>query len=119
MLRQLGGSFGVALISTFLTRDNQHHRADLVSKLSVNAADVQQRINILTNGFRAKGMPSNIAHESALKLMDRMVNLQAVVLSYMDVFLWIGIMFLVCVPFVIALIKESKNNIDMAHALQE
>jgi DHA2 family multidrug resistance protein len=80
---------------------------------------VQQRVSALTNGFQAKGMPSNVAHQSALQLMDRMVNLQAVILSYMDVFLWIGVMFLVCVPFVIFLIKESKNSIDMAHALQE
>jgi DHA2 family multidrug resistance protein len=119
MLRQLGGSFGVALISTFLTRDNQFHKADLVSKLSVNSVQVQQRVNALTNGFQAKGMSPNTAHQSALSLMDRMVNLQAVILSYMDVFLWIGVMFLVCVPFVIALIKESKNNIDIAYALQE
>jgi DHA2 family multidrug resistance protein len=119
MLRQLGGSFGVALISTFLTRDNQLHRADLVSKLSTNSAAVQRRVYALTSGFQAKGMSSNVAHKSALELMDRMVNLQAVILSYMDVFLWIGVMFLVCVPFVIALIRESKNNVDMAHALQE
>jgi DHA2 family multidrug resistance protein len=119
MLRQLGGSFGVALISTYLTRDNQAHRANLVADLSTNSAMVQQRVSALTNGFQAKGMPSNVAHQSALQLMDRMVNLQAVILSYMDVFLWIGVMFLVCVPFVIFLIKESKNSIDMAHALQE
>jgi DHA2 family multidrug resistance protein len=119
MLRQLGGSFGVAIISTFLTRDNQLHRADLVSNLSLNSAQVQQRVHALTSGFQSKGMPLNMAHQSALKLMDRMVNLQAVILSYMDVFLWVGVMFLVCVPFVIVLIKKSKNNIDMAHALQE
>ena len=119
MLRQLGGSFGVALISTYLTRDNQVHRVDLVSKLSVNAANVQQRVYALTHGFQLKGMSSNIAKKAALELMDRMVNVQAVVLSYMDVFLWIGVMFLVCVPFVIVFVKESANEIDMTHALQE
>jgi DHA2 family multidrug resistance protein len=119
MLRQLGGSFGVALISTFLTRDNEAHRADLVSKLSVTSPEVQQRLTMLSKGFQAKGMSPDIAYQSALRLLDRMVDLQAVILSYMDVFLWIGVMFLVCVPFVIALIRESKTNIDMAHALQE
>jgi DHA2 family multidrug resistance protein len=119
MLRQLGGSFGVALISTFLTRDNQFHRAELVSKLSVNSANVQQRIGALTKGFQSKGLPSDIAHQSALDLMDKMVSVQSVILSYMDVFLWIGVMFLVCVPLVIALVKESAGQIDMAHALQE
>lgn len=119
MLRQLGGSFGVALISTYLTRDDQFHRADLVSKLSVNAANVQQRVAALTHGFQGKGMPSNVAHQTALDLMDKMVSVQAIILSYMDVFLWIGVMFLICVPFVIVLVKESSKQIDMAHALQE
>ena len=44
MMRQLGGSFGVALISTYLTRDIQTHRSNLVSKLSVYDPAVQQRV---------------------------------------------------------------------------
>jgi MFS transporter, DHA2 family, multidrug resistance protein len=64
-------------------------------------------------------MPSNIAVKSAEQLMDRLVSLQAVILSYMDVFLWVGVMFLVCVPFVILLVRESKHEIDIAHAIQD
>jgi MFS transporter, DHA2 family, multidrug resistance protein len=119
MFRQLGGSFGVALISTYLTRDDQVHRADLVAKLSTDAPAVHQRMMALTGGFVQKGMPSNIAVKSAEQLMDRLVSLQAVILSYMDVFLWVGVMFLVCVPFVILLVRESKHEIDMAHAIQD
>ena len=33
MMRQLGGSFGIAIITTFIARFNQQHRVDLVSKL--------------------------------------------------------------------------------------
>ena len=44
MMRQLGGSFGVASITTFLARQNMVHRSDLVSKLDVNNPIVQQRI---------------------------------------------------------------------------
>ena len=36
MLRQLGGSFGVALISTFLSRETSIHRVDVVSHLNSN-----------------------------------------------------------------------------------
>ena len=115
MMRQLGGSFGVALISTYLTRDIQTHRSVLVSKLSVYDPEVQQRVHELTGGFRSKGMPSDIASKTALRLMDRLVDVQATVLSYMDIFLWVGIMFLVCVPFVLIFIKRSANRPDMAH----
>jgi DHA2 family multidrug resistance protein len=115
MLRQLGGSFGVAIISTYLIRDNQLHRSDLVSKLSVTDPNVQQHIEALSKGFQSKGTPWDIAHKMALQLQDRLVDIQATVLSYMDVFLWIGVMFLVCVPFVLILVKKSKRKVDLAH----
>jgi DHA2 family multidrug resistance protein len=119
MMRQLGGSFGVALISTYLTRDNQVHRSDLMSKLAVTNPVVQQRVQALTGGFQCKGMPLNIAQKTALQLLDRLVDLQATVLSYMDVFLWVGVMFLVCVPFVIIFIKKSADKVDMEHLVSE
>ncbi|MGN6530906.1 MAG: DHA2 family efflux MFS transporter permease subunit [Ginsengibacter sp.] len=115
MLRQLGGSFGVAIISTYLIRDNQLHRSDLVSKLSVTDPNVQQHIETLSRGFQSKGTPWDIAHKMALQLQDKLVDIQATVLSYMDVFLWIGVMFLVCVPFVLVLVKKSKRKVDLAH----
>jgi DHA2 family multidrug resistance protein len=44
MMRQLGGSFGVAVITTFIARQNMVHRNDLVSKLDINNPAVQQRV---------------------------------------------------------------------------
>ena len=44
MARQLGGSFGVAIITTFLSSQNMVHRLDLVSKLDVNDPLVQQEL---------------------------------------------------------------------------
>ena len=119
MLRQLGGSFGVALISTYLTRDIQVHRTDLVNKLSVNSASVQQRVTAMMHGFETKGIPANTAYKTSLRLMDRMVDVQANVLAYMDVFLWVGVMFLVCVPFVIVLVRESRVNTGIGDMVQE
>jgi len=118
MLRQLGGSFGVALISTYLTADNQVHRNDLVSKLSIYNPDVQNRVAALTKGFQSKGIAADAARKTALQLQDRMVDVQATVLSYMDIFLWIGVMFLVCVPFVILFIKKTKHTTKMAHVAE-
>lgn len=115
MLRQLGGSFGVAIISTYLTSDVQVHRNDLLTHLSVTDPAVQQRVKIIAGGFYAKGLPIDQATKSADKLLDGMVNIQSTVLSYMDVFLWIGVMFLVCVPFVILFVKKSKRKLDLKH----
>jgi DHA2 family multidrug resistance protein len=39
-------------------------------------------------------------------------------LSYMDVFMWLGIAFLICIPFVL-LVKQKKvvEKIDLAEAM--
>ncbi len=110
MMRQLGGSFGIALITTYISRKNMVHRSDLVSHIDPTSPEVQQRIAGLTHMFVGKGYSYNVAHEQALKMLDLSVTKQAAVLSYMDVFLGIGIVFLVCVPFVL-LIKKGAGKI--------
>lgn len=115
MLRQLGGSFGVAIISTYLTRDIQIHRSDLLTNLSVTDPAVQQRVKMIARGLYARGETMDEATKAAYKIMDGLVNVQSTVLSYMDVFLWIGVMFLLCVPFVILFIKKAKQKVDMSH----
>jgi len=49
-------------------------------------------------------------------MLDGSVSVQATILSYMDIFLYIGILFLVCVPFVLIFIKRSKAKVSMADA---
>ena len=118
MLRQLGGSFGVAIISTYLLRENQTHRVDLLSGFSTTNPQVHHRVQALTQGFHSKGYPLDIAKQMAYKLLDAMVNIQATILSYMDVFLWIGVMFLACVPFVILFVKKPKRKVDLSHVAE-
>jgi MFS transporter, DHA2 family, multidrug resistance protein len=116
MMRQLGGAFGIALISTFVTRQTDLHRSTLVSHLDVNNPAVQQRVAGMAASMRGKGFDTNAAQQKAYALLEGSVMKQATVLSYMDVFLWVGVMFLVCVPFVLLFIKTSKNTVKLADA---
>ncbi|MCZ2460659.1 MAG: DHA2 family efflux MFS transporter permease subunit [Chitinophagales bacterium] len=109
MMRQLGGSFGIAVITTFMARKTMLHRYDLVSKLDITDPVVQNKIAALRQGFMAKGMTPDMALKSAYKALDYSVFRQAAVLTYMDVFLFIGLLFLVCVPFIL-LSKGSRNK---------
>ncbi len=120
MMRQLGGSFGIALITTYMVRRNAVHRNDLVSHLSAHDPMVQQRVAGMQNSFIGKGMSPDVALQSAHKSLDYMVMKQASVLSYMDVFMFIGLMFLFCIPFIL-LVKEKKEKasekVDVSEAL--
>jgi len=108
MMRQLGGSFGVAVISTFLSRRNMLHRSNLVSALDANDPAVTNRLSGLQHGYIAKGMPPDIALKSGYATLDHVVTKQANVLSYMDAFLYLGILFLICIPFVL-MVKGNRG----------
>ena len=117
MMRQLGGSFGVAVITTYLARKNVMHRSDLVSQLNVNDFDVQQRVHAMQHAFIAKGMTPDVALNSAYKALEYTVAKQASVLSYMDAFLALGVMFLVCVPFVLMVKGNKGKKVDLSEAM--
>ncbi len=116
MMRQVGGSFGVALITTFMARQNMFHRSTLVSKLDVNNPAVTNRVHALQQGFISKGLQPDVALQSAYKALDYNVTAQANVLSYMDVFYYLGILFLIAIPFVL-FVKRSKKKMDMSEAM--
>lgn len=116
MMRQLGGSFGIAIITTFMTIGNATHRSDLIKNVAPENVTFTQQFNGLVNKFTAAGMPYNAAKAAAYKMIDGSVMRQASVLTYMDVFLYIGIMFLVCVPFIL-MIRSSKQKVSMSEAM--
>ena len=117
MMRQLGGSFGIAIITTFISTQNMVHRVDLVSKLDAGDPVVQQRITGMQRSFMNSGMPPDIALKSAYKALDYSVFKQASVLSYMDVFLYLGVLFLICVPFVLLVKGKKKEKVNLAEAM--
>ncbi|MBY0534638.1 MAG: DHA2 family efflux MFS transporter permease subunit [Chitinophagaceae bacterium] len=116
MMRQLGGSFGIAIITTFMAQQQMVHRNDLVSNLDVNNPVVQARVQGTQMAMQASGAPSNIALGRAYQLMDYSITKQSMVLSYMDVFFYIGIVFLICVPLVLMVrSKKQEGKLDMSN----
>lgn len=118
MMRQLGGSFGIAMITTFMAHQNVVHRSALVSHLTTDNPAVQQRIQGMQHNYMSKGMTPDVALKSAYQSLEYMVMKQAAVLSYMDVFLYIGIMFLICIPFIL-MVREKKHapKVDLSEAM--
>jgi DHA2 family multidrug resistance protein len=116
MMRQLGGSFGVAVIITFMANRLVLHESNIANHLSRFDPSVQGRIDAMQHAFMAKGIPANIALQDAYKAMQGIVMKQASVLSYMDVFLYIGAMFLIFIPFVLMVKGNKGQKLDMSAA---
>ena len=117
MMRQLGGSFGVAAITTFISRQNMVHRSDLVTSLDPTRLRVQQQVSQLQHALMAKGNSADVALKKAYQILDLSVTKQAAVLSYMDVFLYLGLMFLICVPIVLLVKGNKDKKVDVGEAM--
>jgi len=116
MMRQLGGSFGIAIITTFITRFSQEHRVNLLTNLDPANYQVQQRILGMQRAFMSKGYSAEVALKKAYQAIDYAVLKQSTVQSYIDIFMYLGIMFLCCIP-IIFFIKRGKNKINPADAM--
>ena len=114
MARQLGGSVGVAVITTFLTWQGAKYTSNLVGNVTGNNTIFQQRYNGMVNLFASKGMAVNQAHQAAYEAVFGQVMKQSTILSYMDAFLYIGMMFIICVPFVLMVKSKGKVNLSAA-----
>lgn len=98
MMRQLGGSFGLAMVNTFLTNRNANHRSDLVSHISADNPLAVSRLSGYTTYFVSKGSTLFDAKREALGLLDKVVTRQSNLLSFSDAYLLIGSVFLFGLP---------------------
>jgi MFS transporter, DHA2 family, multidrug resistance protein len=103
LARQLGGSFGIAILATYLTVHNQIHRVDLLTNVYAGQRLVDERIQALTANLIAHGYGPDAAHRGALALLDQQVSRQAAMLSYNDAWMLLLISFLVVAPAILML----------------
>lgn len=97
MTRNLGGSIGIALLATSLTKREHFHSARLGEAVSNYAPATQQRLEQLTQGFIANGMDPATAAGQALAVIDRIVRRESYVMAYNDGFLIIGLVLIGCI----------------------
>ena len=79
MMRQLGGSFGIAIVNTYLVNRMAVNRVGLISHVTQYGVATQQRLNGLVQSFVSKGAPLAVAKQQALAALDGMVTRQTMV----------------------------------------
>ena len=113
MMRQIGGAFGIAMANNYIANHVAQHRNDLVS----NMQGVAERQAILAQGIMARtGDIATVANNKALSIISRTVDQQAYYLSYLDTFRFIGIFFIVVLPFILFLRTKKKSAAEIAMA---
>jgi DHA2 family multidrug resistance protein len=107
--RQLGGSIGIAVLTTLLSSRSAFHRSVIVEKLGISDVGTAERLRALTAGFMAKGFDAASAKHQALVVLDGTVNLQASVMSFADSFWLVALVFLLTMPLILLLGKVKPG----------
>ena len=103
LTRQLGGTFGIALLTVVLDHQRAVHRALLVEHLATTNPLLQLRLQAISAWNPG-------AQERALALLSQEVDRQASLLAYGDVFRMVGLMFLLALPLVLLLGRPERQD---------
>jgi len=112
LCRQLGGSFGIAVLNTYVTNQMQFHRFNLVSYVTSADPTVDARRHGIASMLTAHGYSAPVAQAASLGMLDHTVQAQAAVMAYNDGFLMLGIFFVIASP-AIFLLKPAKAPVQM------
>jgi MFS transporter, DHA2 family, multidrug resistance protein len=121
LLRNIGGSIGISVVNTIVSRHEQIHRADLAHNLSAGNAALGQQLSglqtLMEHSSSSNGAALTTPTERAFGLIDLSVAQQSRLLSYVDDFRYLAIVCFVCVPLVFLLKKAvaRKGAVSAAH----
>jgi len=108
LMRNLGGSIGIAFVSTMLARDAQLHQALMVSHLSPSDPAFQDRLHSLRQLFLARGDIVTATRE-AYGAIYRIVVQQSTLCAFVDTFRLLGYVSLVGVPLTFLFRKDRET----------
>jgi DHA2 family multidrug resistance protein len=112
LMRNIGGSFGIAIMTTFLVRRSQLHQSQLVERVTATSLETRHMVQGLQGWFQIHGADSYSAHRKAIGGLYRMVQQHASMISFVEAFWMMGIMFLAMVPFIFLLRNPRTLSIS-------
>jgi DHA2 family multidrug resistance protein len=98
MMRQLGGSFGIAALTTIIHMRQGLHRSNLISNINPYNPAYTERFNQLMHGFMAKGKSMMDATQMAYSAIEGTVIRQTMLLTYDDAYWISGLVMLFSIP---------------------
>ena len=116
LMRNLGGGIGIAVTASILARKQQVYVSTLGEHVDAYSLRAQQAMETLRQGFMAAGSDPYTAGQRAYAAMFGMVHRQAAMLSFVDVFRLLGVVFLALLPLIL-LMKRPRGAVapEAAH----
>ncbi len=117
LMRNIGASIGIASVTTIVARHSQAHVNDLGSNINNFNSAARAMFESIKAGLMARGMDLATATKQAYGAMFGMVQQQAAMMSYLDAFFLLSVMFLCCLPLIFLMKRPTKQGggAGMAH----
>ena len=112
--RNLGGSIGISLANVVLTQRTQFHQSRLAESTSPTSPVFQSTLKAVTNYFVQHGASPTSAHSRAMGLFSQLIETQATILAYIDVFHVCAIAAAVMIPLVLIMVRRVQTQGQMA-----
>ncbi len=109
LTRNLGGSIGIAGITTFIARGAQSNQAAFVGHFSQYSPIYQQKLAAIQSGLTAHEGPWRAAHQ-APQVLYGILQQQATLVTYAHNFRLFGLLCLVTTPLVFLFKKVKKGK---------
>ena len=110
LCRQLGGSFGIAVLGTYVTNTAATARASLVANTFAGNRAWEDRLLGLQHNFMAQGFGLERAKASAYSVIERQIQVQSLTLAYNSSFLVVGAAALAASPLILLLRKPKAPS---------
>lgn len=112
MMRQLGGSFGIAIINNYVANRYMVHRTDLISNVYQGSLQLYERSSLLMQGLQAKLPVTANVQKQVNQILDLTVMKQSYLLSYLDAFMFSAVCILVVFPLLFFTRKRKTSVQD-------
>ena len=109
LMRNLGGSVGIATVATMLGRNARAQYGIIGTHVSGYDPSVQVLLDRIRNGFISRGMDVTSAGQTAYAAMAGMIRQQAMMVAFVQLFRVLSLVFAIVIPFVF-IMKRPKRQ---------
>jgi DHA2 family multidrug resistance protein len=115
LMRNLGGSIGIATTGSLLARKQQEYINVMGAHVTPYSQSAQSAIEAARRGFLASGSDSVTATERAYAAVFGTIQRQAAMVSFVDLFRLLGMIFLLLLPLVLLMRRPRSRAAAAAH----
>jgi DHA2 family multidrug resistance protein len=116
VMRNIGSSMGISFVTTWVARRSQFHQSILAAHVTRYDPRSQQYLGLARGLFFHHGLDWNTAGHRGLGVLYAMLQQQAALLSFIEVFRIMGYLFLATIPLVLLMRKARQGGTAPADA---